>query len=115
MNGSARSWAWRRYILAFGPYGWTRLMVWANSLDDALDEAVDWLAENAPGLLANDQVREAFEEAKAEGLDDDAAHERATEDVTCAGNHGDYIPSHEWFILAEDPDRETVLRLQRRL
>lgn len=39
VNPSDKSWTKHRYILSFGAYGWTRLMVWANSVGDALDEA----------------------------------------------------------------------------
>jgi hypothetical protein len=42
INGSDRDWTKHRYIPCFGAYGDTLLMVWANDLDDALDECVDW-------------------------------------------------------------------------
>jgi hypothetical protein len=113
VNGSDRNWTKHRYILAFGAYGWTRLMVWANSLEDALDEAIDWIAENAPGLLCDDQVAEAYREAITEGKSEDEAHEIATEDTTCGGNAGHYILSWEWCIVAEDPSRAEVLSLMK--
>jgi len=139
INSSDKSWTRHRYVLAFGAYGDTRLLVWANSLDDALDECVDWIADNAPGLLADDQVAEEYERLMSEGktctrcwngaygddvgecldckgegiisLTEEEAHEEATIDTTCAGNCGNYILSHEWMILAEDPDRATMLAL----
>lgn len=114
VNGSDRDWTSHRYVLAFGAYGWTRLMVWANNLENALDEAIDWIADNKPDLLCNEQVNEAYAEAIAEGLDEDAAYERATEDTVCGGNCGHYILSWEWSILAEDPTRDEVKALEAR-
>lgn len=122
INASDRDWTRHRYILWFGAYGDTRLMVWANSLDDALDECIDWIADNAPGLLADEQVEEAYKEALAEalaeGLDQEEAEERAQDeamvDTTCGGNCGHYLLSWEWGILAEDPTRADILELQGR-
>lgn len=39
-----------RFVLSFGAYGSTHLMVWGH-LEDALEEAADWLADNAPGHI----------------------------------------------------------------
>ncbi len=118
VNGSDRDWTHHRYILCFGAYGWTRLMVWANSLDDALDEAVDWLADNAPGLLCDDEVNEEFKRLKEEDgqqllpfKTDEQLWEEVTIDTTCAGNCGHYLNSAEWGIVVEDPTREQVLEL----
>ncbi len=115
VNGSDRTWTRHRYILAFGAYGWTRLMVWANSLDDALEEAGDWIEEHAPGLFCDEQVREAYEEALTEGKSEEEAQEEAEVDTTsvCSGNH--YLLSWEWMILAEDPSRAQVLELMGRV
>jgi len=95
-------WATRAFILCFGAYGETRLLVYARHLEDALDECVDWIAENAPGLLMNDQVAEAYHEAIAEGKSEEEAIEEAECDMTIAGNAGDYIASWEWGIVGED-------------
>ena len=100
-----------RFVLYFGAYGWMRLMVWADHLEDALDECVDWIAEHAPGLLMNDEVSEAYNQAIADGCSEDSAHEQATQDMTCAGNAGDYLASWEWGIVAENPTRAQVLEL----
>lgn len=117
VNPTDSHWTRHRFILAFGAYGDTVLMAWANSLEDALDECVDWIAANAPELLADDQVREEYERLLTEepDLTDDCRWERACEDTMCAGNSGHYLLSWEWGIVAEDPDRATVLRLQGRL
>jgi hypothetical protein len=111
VNPDDKSWTSHRYILCFGAYGWTRLMVWANHLDGALDEAIDWIADNAPGLLANDEVQEAYEAAIAEGKSEEEAAEEAEEDTTRGGNCGHYLNSWEWGILAEDPTREDLKNL----
>jgi hypothetical protein len=108
VNPTDRDWTHHRYILAFGAYGWTRLMVWANSLDAALDEAIDWIANNAPGLLADEQVNEAYREAIAEGKTEEEAQEEAEIDTTCGGNSGHYLLSWEWTVIAEDPSRAEV-------
>ncbi len=111
VNPRDRDWTRHRYILCFGAYGWTKLMVWANSLDSALDEAVDWIVDNAPGLLADEQVAEEYARAIAEGMSEEEALEEAEVDTTCAGNCGNYILSHEWGVVVEDPTRAQVLEL----
>jgi hypothetical protein len=122
INFSDRHWTSGRFILCFGAYGDTRLMVWANHLEDALDECVDWISENAPGLLCNDMVNEEYarlvKEHTESGLDveegDEVAFwEEATQDVTTAGNAGDHILSYEWGIVAENPTREQINELRR--
>jgi len=101
----------KRYVLWFGAYGETRLMVWARSLESALDECVDWIADNAPGLLADDGVHEQYKRLVAEGVDEEKAQEEATVDTTCAGNNGHYLNSWEWGIVAENPTRAQVLEI----
>ncbi len=112
VNGSDAGWKKHRFILAFG-YGGTLLMLWADHLEDALDEAIDWIADHAPGLLADDEVKEAYDEAIAEGKTKKEAWDASDVDVT-RGDNGHYIRSEEWSIAAEDPTREDVLELQRR-
>jgi hypothetical protein len=100
-----------RFVLHFGAYGWTRLLAYADNLEDALDECVDWIAEHAPGLLADDTVAEEYERLIAEGMDEDEAREEAEVDTTIAGNAGHYLNSWEWGILAENPTRAELLAL----
>lgn len=113
VNPNDRDWTDSRFVLCFGAYGWTRLMVYANSLEDALDECVDWIADNAPGLLADDAVHKAYNEAIANGMSEEAAQGEAEEDTTCAGNEGHYLNSWEWGIVAENPSRADVLALAK--
>ncbi len=112
VNPTDSHWTRHRYILAFGAYGWTKLLVWANSLDDALNEAIDWLVDNAPGHIVDDQVQEAYDEAIAAGMSDDKAAEVSTADCTSGGNCGNYILSYEWCVVSEDPPRSLIKQLQ---
>lgn len=41
----------RRYILSFGSYGSTHLMVYARNLEDALEECADYCADHLPGFI----------------------------------------------------------------
>ena len=111
VNSGDRDWTKHRFILCFGAYGWARCMVWANSLDGALDEAVDWIADHMPGLLADGEVQEAYDLAIAEGCGEDVAQERAEMDMVRAGNEGHYLPSWEWGLVAEDPTHAEVVAL----
>jgi hypothetical protein len=99
------------YVLAFGAYGDTILMAYANSLDNALDECIDWLAERAPGHIIDAQVEEAYHQARNEGLSEEEAQERAEEDTTVGGNYGQHIISAEWSIVAEDPTEEQLAEI----
>ena len=108
VNPSDRDWTRQRFVLWFGAYGSTNLMVWANSLDDALDECVDWIAEHAPGLLCDEQVAESYREALAAGKSEEEAMEEAEMDMTSAGNCSNYLASWEWGIALENPTREDL-------
>lgn len=111
VNPSDRDWTKHRYVLWFGAYGSTRLMVWANSLEDGLDAAVDWIVDHAPGLLSDDEVEAAYEEALSLGSDEENAQRIATVDKTCAGNASNYLNSWEWGIVCEDPTRAQLEEL----
>lgn len=114
VNGSDRGWTKHNYVLAFGAYGDTVLRVWANGLENAFDIAFDWLADNKPGKFFDEAVTEEYERAISEGLSEEEAIERAELDMTRAGDAGHYLPSWECQIVAENPTREEVLRLQGR-
>ncbi len=104
----------KRFILSFGAYGWTQLLVWANSLEDALDECIDWIVDNEPGLLADEQVNEAYAAAIAAGKDEETAHTEATADTISGGNAGNYLLAWEMQIVSENPSRALILELQGR-
>ena len=114
VNPSDRDWTRHRYILAFGAIGTTHCLVYANSLEDALDEAIDWLVDNAPGHIADDLVAETYKSAIADGMTEEVATECAYRDVTVGGNCGNSIISWEWFIISEDPSREEILAYTER-
>lgn len=103
INPNDKTWTRQTFILSFGAYGNHHLYVHADHLEDALDECIDWIAENAPGLLMDEQVTEAYNAAIAEGKSEDEAREEAECDMTCGGNAGNYIASYEWSIYAENP------------
>lgn len=103
-----------RFVLWFGSYCTDYLLVWADSLEDALDECVDYLAEHMPGLLCDVEVSSAYTEGLKEGLSDDEAMDRAAVDTTCAGNRGNYLRSWEWGIALENPTRTQLLQLMNR-
>lgn len=108
INRDDRHWTRNRFVLCFGAYGETKLVVWADHLHDALDDAIDWMVENAPGLLCDDEVSEAYQEAIEEGKSEEEAHEIACEDTTQGGNCGNYILSHEWGVLSENPSKDQL-------
>jgi TATA-binding protein-associated factor Taf7 len=79
-------------------------MAFANSLDDALDECVDYLEDaNLPGYFVDDIVNAEFARFVAEGMDEEDAREHAEADTTTAGNHGRRLNSEDWGVEAEDP------------
>ncbi len=124
VNQDDRSWTRHRYVLWFGACAPTRLMVWANSLDDALEEAAEHLAEHAPGLVMKewgDEHKTLVAEACAErGItfpvgfekmeDDDTSlvskweiTDQAEADLT--RTESGFLTSYEWGIDLEDPTR----------
>ena len=101
------------FVLSFGAYGCTDLMIWEDHLEAALDTAVDWIAEHAPGLLCNDEVAEAYASAIASGMTEEEAWQESLIDVTTAGNCGDSILSYEWNISLEQPTRAELVDFLR--
>lgn len=98
------------FLFSFGAYGDTHVAVLADSLEDALEEALEWLDDNAPGLLSTvgpDDYAAAARELGAawepeETADADTARvvERAETDMTMVSHttlkNGNCIPSWEW-------------------
>lgn len=116
VNPSDKTWTKHRFVLWAGsPMGPTYFLVWANHLQDALDEMVDCIADDYPGFLADDSVEEAYREAIASGMSEEEAREKAEMDTTCAGNYGNYLMSEEWGIVVEDPTRVELLELLGRV
>lgn len=111
------------YVLWFGACAATYLHVYADSLEDALEECAAWVAEHAPGHImahGSDELvalyREAFEEI---GLTWDGnvdwndrkqelAMQSAESDLTYT--ESGYLTSYEWGIALEDPTTEDLYR-----
>jgi len=110
------------YLFYFGAYGLTVVLAYANSLEDALEEAAKWLADNAPGIFVEVDYAEACTEAglswppESEEFhvahEDEylAAYERAETDLiyTEAG----YIASWEWAV-EENPIKARLIQIAR--
>lgn len=113
-NPDDAAWTKHQYIWQFGAYGGTHVVSYGDSFDDGLEEAMDWLADNAPGIFTIVDYAEAAEDL---GLDvDDEAHweaiaDRAEADMLVVG-HTTYpnlpgtpaIPSWE-VSVQERPNR----------
>jgi len=109
----------RLFRVSAGAYGSIRCLVYADSLDSALDEFMDWAADNARGLyteFSDADYREAAAELGlvwAEGITSDIDVDRivgaAEVDHTMVG-HTTYawqtgligIPSWEWSVCEVD-------------
>ena len=111
VNGSDQQWSRHSYVLWFGcPMAPTKLLVYADSLDSALEECGYWLEDNAPGVFCNDMVSEEYQNAIDAGKSEEEADELATIDVTIL-DRGNYILSYEWGMVAEDPTREELAQI----
>lgn len=113
VNGDDRSWTRHRYLLAVGNAGWGAfadrlLLIYANSLDDALDEAIDWMVDNEPGFIADDQVEEAYHRARSDGQTEEQARETAEEGMISGGNAGNHIAVDAIRLLETDPTRRQL-------
>ena len=109
-NPGDAGWTRHRYLFWLGAYGWTRVLVWANDHESALEELADWCELHAPGLFCDDAVREEYERAVAEGMSESEAQERAELDTIRSENH--YFLAWEVSVI-EDPTREQILEAQR--
>lgn len=117
INPTMRRFHDHAFVLCFGAYGWTRLHVYADSLEDALEECASWLADHAPGLITkqnsdeyNDLMREACEESNLvwpppKDCDDYEPYWEAEESAMTdhTRTEAGWIPSWEWGIALEDP------------
>lgn len=95
------------YALQFGAYGTTRLLVWADHLENAIEPAAEWLATYAPGHISTeDHVQQLMREVLEEepGLDEEAAYEKATADLYYT--ESGYLTSYEWHAHGVNPSEE---------
>lgn len=120
INPSDRDWTGRLWLMWAGAYGDTRGYVWAKGEDSAFETWVEWLDDNAPGMLCEPDYQAAADELGVpwplpdEGHDVDRVLERAEADLTTIGHttlkHGSAIPSWEWGLdeITDGPDLEAV-------
>jgi len=112
------------YLFSFGAYGDTHVAVIGGSLEDGLESCLDWLDDNAPGLLHTITAEGYANAARELGLEWPSEDEEvigkvtqeAETDMTMVGhttlNHGNCIPSYEWFV--RDLDAAELATLMRR-
>ncbi len=105
-NPGDRRWCRHSYILWFGAYGSTRVLVYANGLDEALEIAADCLVSE--GLLGLVTPHETFY-AECEH-DEDCNHEsgECSGEIDHTYTEAGWIPSWEWGICAEDLDPKAL-------
>lgn len=124
INPNDRNWTRHRFVLWFGWFGTcvpTHLMVYANGLDDALEECADWLAANEPGhlmpLYGDEHMALIAEVATEHGLTlaqldevDEQQRFDLEQDATadCTYTEQGYLTSYEWGISLENPTRAEV-------
>ncbi len=106
-NPSDHDWTSGLFAYTFGATGETHVLAWANSADDGLEEAADYLEESGKVgyFVPDDIMRQHYEEARAElgaDADEDAVHQKAEEDLTYT--EAGYIPSHEWAVDDASPE-----------
>lgn len=89
----------RLWAFQFGSSGTARVLVWADSIEDGLEKATEYLRDHGkPGYFeSDDSMKERYEEALREvGGDEEKAHEKAEEGLTYT--ESGYVPSHEWWV-----------------
>lgn len=114
---------WQTYLFSFGAYGDTRVLAYGSSMDDALEEAAEWLAEHAPGHLigrGSDELNELVAEAREEWVNDHERYpdeeemhdvfDRATADLTYT--EAGYLTSYEWTVR-ENPTKAELVALAK--
>ncbi len=113
-----------KFVLAIGT---VKCVVFGHHLDSALENCVDWLEQHAPGVFADDEVRDAYNDkerelielamksgCKREDLDKDAIREQADEYATVDTIYldpGHYLHSWEVNLIAENPTREQLAEI----
>lgn len=114
---------WQTYLFSFGAYGDTHVLTYGSGMDSALEEAAEWLADNAPGhLMAHDseelsdlftEAVQEFEEEHGREPDDEERCEcfdKATTDLTYT--EAGYLTSYEWTVR-ENPSKADLIRLAK--
>jgi CO/xanthine dehydrogenase Mo-binding subunit len=116
VDDSGASWVNSCFVLWFGAYGDTHVLTWAESIEDALEQASSELPKDMFTALT-DSYTEALAELVAEGADpeDDetiqAAQEAAEVDMTYT--ESGYLASWEWGITFENPTLDQIKSLAK--
>jgi len=131
-NETERSWQTGLFLFSFGAYGDTHVLVWAqpDDVDTALETAIEWLDENAPGLgvsheelqaYAEDAAREAgyasissleaaIDDGSADPAEMDHVLQDAETDLYVVGHttlkHIAALRSWEWYVSDVDCDSD---------
>lgn len=90
------------YVFQFGAFATTKVIVFANSVDDGIEVAAEWLDENGlAGFFVQPDYKDAAEElgfaVDTEDCDEIAQiHERAEIDLTYT--EAGYLLSYEWYL-----------------
>lgn len=99
------------WVYQFGAYGTTWLAVWGANIEDALEDAAQWLADHAPGLITTEKefwedkslLQDAMNELGFSGAFEDLEDEdkwsiqdKMTVDMTYT--ESGYIASYEWYV-----------------
>lgn len=105
----------KAFILAFGAYGTTLCLTYAQSLEDALEDCAQWLSEHAPGYLTPygetehmELIQEACQEMGLEyplpdNWQDDRRYIEAaqTAEADLTYTESGFLTSYEWNIVGE--------------
>lgn len=113
------------FLMQFGAYGTTYLFVWADHLEDALKESVEWLDDNAPGHLTDvteDDLKESAEDLGIAWEDhwpdwNDRNFEKVVEhaeaDLYVVGHttlkNGQYLESDWWGGEVTNPEEFNIV------
>lgn len=88
-NPDDRDWTKTAYRFQFGAYGRVVVDVHHSGLEDALEEAAEWLSEHNPGIFT--QYDELDDESKAHYMESGEVIDHTYTE------HG-FIPSWEWHV-----------------
>lgn len=126
VNPGAHHWTSGRYVLWVGIPHANFYLIYADSLEDAMAELGDYLADYAPSMLISpEEINEAYESAIQDLAEEyrlspeevrmndrlaEIAYDKAMEDLTLLGdNH--WIHSDEWGIVAENPSDKRLIAI----
>ncbi len=88
------------WLFQFGAYGTLYVAVWERFLEAALEQAAEWLAENATGhLIDHSEMRRLVKEAREElgsNASEEAVWEHAEADLTYT--EAGWLLSYEWWV-----------------